>query len=152
MWLKGMVGIMTVRRRRIVFYFESTGTLAIIKRLVGRQADLIAAGDAPTVEAALRLYKQVDVLLAEKSCGKTTSLDIMTTATTDRPDVKRIMLVDPACMEGVYEALRNRIIDGLLMCPWKPEQLCETLGLQIDNTPTACDAVNRVMQRTIAIS
>ncbi len=143
---------MAERRRRIVFYFETAATLATVKDLIGRQVDLIAAGDASTVEAALRIYKQVDVILAEKSSGKTSSLDIMATATLARPDLKRVMLVDPANMEGVYEALRNRTIDGLLMSPWRPAQLCETLGLQLEAKPTPAVALRRTSDRITALS
>jgi response regulator RpfG family c-di-GMP phosphodiesterase len=138
---------MAERRRRIVFYFETAATLAAIKDLIGRQVDLIAAGDASTVEAALRIYKQVDVVLAEKSSGNTSSLDIMATATLARPDLKRVMLVDPAHMEGVYEALRNRTIDGLLMSPWRPAQLCDTLGLQMETKPIASIAPRGLTDR-----
>lgn len=120
---------MSARRRRIIFYFETHPQLQAIKRLSGREAEIIAASDAATVEAAIRLYRQVDVILAERNNTTGASLQILASAKEQLPGVTRVMIASSDAIAGVYEAVYERVIDALLFTPCREDKLREALGL-----------------------
>ncbi len=120
---------MSLRRRRIIFYFETHNQLNAIKQLAGRDAEIIAAGDAATVEAAIRLYKQVDTILVERQHKDGASLRILTSAKSQLPTARRVMLVSTEAVAGVYEAVYERVVDSLVFKPCREDQVRDALGL-----------------------
>lgn len=120
---------MSLRRRRIIFYFETHNQLNAIKLLAGRDAEIIAAGDAATVEAAIRLYKHVDTILVERQHKEGASLRILTSAKSQLPNARRVMLVSTEAVAGVYEAVYERVVDSLIFKPCREDQVRDALGL-----------------------
>jgi DNA-binding NtrC family response regulator len=120
---------MTHRRKRIIFYFETHHQLQAIKDMTGREAEVIAASDAATVEAAIRLYKQVDIVLAERQNKDGASLRILEAAKEQLPSAKRVMIASSDAIAGVYEAVYNRVIDVLVFTPCREDKIRESLGL-----------------------
>lgn len=120
---------MISRRRRIIFYFETHQQLQAVKTLGGRDAEVIAASDSATVEAAIRLYKQVDLVLVERQNKDGPSLRILASARQLLPSAKRVIIASSDAITGVYEAVYDRVIDSLLFAPCREEQLRDALGL-----------------------
>lgn len=127
--LHGKVGSVTNRRKRILFYFESHSLLETVKRITGRDAEIIAANDQATIEAAIRLYKHVDTVLVERQNPKGPSLKVLEEAQHHLCQVKRILLASPDAISGVYEAVYKRVVDSLLFLPCREDQLRDVLGV-----------------------
>ncbi len=135
------------RRQRIVFYFERQQTLQEIKKLTGKSVELIAASDTATIEAAIRLYSQINVIIAERSGLTSPALALLQFAESNKPNINRVMFAGSCAMTGVYEAMHTGTINALLFCPSTTEQICDALGLQTVATPVAAGAMNRQIGR-----
>lgn len=120
---------MTNRRKRFLFYFESHALLENIKKIIGRDVEMIAAHDRATIEAAIRLYKQVDIILVERQDPKGPSLKVLEEAQNHLPGVKRVMFANPDAIAGVYEAVYKRVVESLVFVPCREDQLREVLGV-----------------------
>lgn len=111
----------------MLVYYERPQTLANLKLIVGKSVELIAAGDLPTLEAAIRLYQHVDAIIAEKSTTRNTAITTLRLAEQNQSGAKRVLLVEHDAMAGVYDAVHDRTVTALLFMPINPEQLRETL-------------------------
>lgn len=120
---------MTPRRRRVLLFHERALILQETRTLAGRAVELIAASDFATIEAALRLYQQIDVVMSEKSSARVTPITILRLAEQLHPQAKRVMLVEHEAMAGVYDAVHDRTINHLVFLPVRIEQLREAMGI-----------------------
>lgn len=137
---------MTNRRKRILFYFESHTLFENIKKITGRDVEMIAARDQATIEAAIRLYKQVDIVLVERENPKDPSLKILQEAQQHLPGVKRVMIANPDAINGVYDAVSKQVIHSLLFMPYRDEQLRDVLGISPIDVQKSLPSVIRSSQ------
>lgn len=139
---------MTPRRRRVLLYHERNLILQETRQIAGRAVELISAGDLATIEAALRLYQQVDAVISEKSSARVTPITILRLAERLHPQARRVMLVEHEAMSGVYDAVHDRTISHLLFLPARAEQLREAMGLPDPappvEAPPKLDPVSRI--------
>ncbi len=112
----------------MIIYYERPNTLSDVKMAVGKSVELIAAGDLPTIEAAVRLYQKVDAIIAEKSTTLNTAIATLRLAEQAQAKAKRVLMVEHDAMAGVYDAVHDRTVDALLFLPLKPDQLRDILA------------------------
>jgi hypothetical protein len=117
------------RRKRIILYTERPETLSTLKLVTGRAVELISAGDLGTIEAAMRLYQQVDAVVCEKTGTKNAAITVLRLAERLQPLASRVLMVDHDAMAGVYDAVHDRTVGSLLFMPIKLDQLRSALGL-----------------------
>ncbi|HEY0008236.1 MAG TPA: hypothetical protein VGB55_05905 [Tepidisphaeraceae bacterium] len=120
---------MTERRRRVILYYQQQPTFAKVKRWAHRSVDLIAASDLATLDATLRLYSQIDAVVAERSSVDDASLDVLRAAVARRPATPRVMLVEQEAMAGVCEALHEKLITHLMFLPINLDELSRSTGV-----------------------
>src|SRR5687767_1184909 len=116
---------MTNRRSRVIVYAERSETLLQFKQRTNRSVEMIAASDLATVEAALRVYSQVDTVIAEKSSERNTSISALRLAELVHPGARRVMIVECDAMAGVYTAVREGSVAELVFMPLDEGQVRE---------------------------
>jgi hypothetical protein len=126
-------------RRRVILFYQQPQTLSQLKRWAGRDVEVVAAIDWPTLEATLRLYQKIDGFAAERSSAEDKSLDVMKLVKNRRPDVRRVLLVEQEAMAGVCEALHDKLFAQMLFFPLRNDELSRAF----DVAPVAPAAVPR---------
>jgi hypothetical protein len=118
------------RRSRVIVYADRSETLLQFKQQSNRSIEMIAATDLATVEAALRVYSQVDTVIAEKSSERNTSIAALRLAELVHPAARRVLIVECDWMKGVYTAVREGAVAEVLFMPLCVQQMRELLGLE----------------------
>ncbi|MBC7784784.1 MAG: hypothetical protein H7144_13180 [Burkholderiales bacterium] len=120
-------------------------TLTEVKLTTGRVADLISASDGATIEAAMRLYKQIDIVVVEKTAATKTGIRLLHVARTLHPRAKRVLLVETDALADAYSAVHDGTVDVMLFKPFRLDQLREAFGLPAlgDGVNSRIDAVVR---------
>src|SRR5690349_6258081 len=95
------------RRRRVIVYFERAETRAAFRLHAHRSMEMIAASDLATVEAALRVYSDVDAVIAEKSAALGGAVAALRLAQEIHPSADRLLILENEAMTGISDALHN---------------------------------------------
>jgi len=118
-------------RRRIVICAERLSTLKQIRQIIGRQADILVAGDLATVTAVLRLYNRIDAFITETTTARSLPMSALSLIRQARPGCSRILVVEQDVAQGVYDAVRDQTVTHLQFLPLRPDDLLQCLGLTV---------------------
>jgi len=127
------------RRKRLIVHCHQPHTLAQVRNALSRGVEFVVASDVPTLEAALRLYHQVDGLLVENRPTLGFPERAMKMATDFLPNMPRIGLVDCEATSGVHAAVANGLITRVVLIPFTPLELASAVGVEA----APASAINR---------
>jgi hypothetical protein len=117
---------MMQRRSRVIVFFQSIETLAALKGWAGRTVELIAACDVPTVTAALKLYGQLNAVIAEVTGPKSdAALGVLRLAASLNASIPRVLVTAGDVPAAAYPAVHDRTATALLFAPLGAAQLSE---------------------------
>lgn len=92
--------------------------------------EFVVAGDLPTLEAALRLYHQVDGLLVENRPTLGFPEHAMKMAAELLPKVPRVGLVDCEFTSNIHTAVALGLITRVVMLPFSSLELASAVGVE----------------------
>jgi len=131
------------RRKRLIVHCHHPQTLAEVRNALARTVEFVVAGDMPTLEAALRLYHQVDGLLVENRPPAGFPERALKMSAERLPEVPRIGLVDCEATSGVHTALASGLITRIVLMPFSSLELASAAGVEAAARHAAAPFIRR---------